>query len=102
MNRKQLRKISDDYNRAFRTVMDAWFAAGAPARRPPVVPPFPEVLRGLTCGAKTRAGTPCKGTRLWGNLRCKLHGGRSTGPTTEEGKARAALNGLVPKKKRTP
>lgn len=41
------------------------------------------------CGAKTRKGTPC---RLFGmtNGRCKLHGGKSTGPKTEEGKQRIA------------
>lgn len=37
------------------------------------------------CGAKTRAGTPCKqkagwGTNHVGEGRCKLHGGKSTGP----------------------
>src|SRR5699024_2915630 len=36
------------------------------------------------CGAKTRAGTPCKrpagwGTKTPGKGRCKLHGGKSTG-----------------------
>ena len=36
------------------------------------------------CGAKTRAGTPCKRPAGWGtdhvgNGRCKLHGGKSTG-----------------------
>ncbi|WP_374555643.1 HGGxSTG domain-containing protein [Aquitalea pelogenes] len=47
----------------------------------------------LTCGAKTRAGTPCKITAIYGSGRCKLHGGLSTGPTTPEGKAKAAKNG---------
>lgn len=31
------------------------------------------------CGAKTRAGTPCKRSPLAGKRRCKLHGGASTG-----------------------
>ena len=31
------------------------------------------------CGAKTRAGTPCKRPPLAGKRRCKLHGGASTG-----------------------
>lgn len=39
------------------------------------------------CGAKTRQGTPCKNTRLYKNGRCMNHGGLSTGPRTEEGKA---------------
>ena len=44
------------------------------------------------CGAKTRQGTPCKNTRLYKNGRCKNHGGLSTGPRTEEGKAKALAN----------
>lgn len=37
------------------------------------------------CGAKTRAGTPCQRPAGWGTDhvgigRCKLHGGKSTGP----------------------
>ncbi|MBP4043493.1 HGGxSTG domain-containing protein [Chromobacterium violaceum] len=72
---------------------------------PPVLPDYPawpEECRGLTCGAKTRAGTPCKLTSIYENGRCKLHGGLSTGPRTVEGKQRAALNGTVPKRKQTP
>jgi hypothetical protein len=41
------------------------------------------------CGAKTRAGTPCKLSRVpptW--KRCWRHGGRSQGATSEEGKRR--------------
>lgn len=44
------------------------------------------------CGAKTRKGSPCKNTRLYPNGRCKNHGGLSTGPKTEAGKARAKQN----------
>ena len=42
------------------------------------------------CRAKTRSGTPCKraGNPIYG--RCHLHGGKSTGPKTEEGRARIA------------
>ena len=32
------------------------------------------------CGAKTRAGTPCRRGPVSGRMRCKLHGGASTGP----------------------
>jgi len=46
------------------------------------------------CGARTRAGTPCKRRDLYSNGRCRLHGGLSTGPRTEAGKKRAALNGF--------
>ena len=31
------------------------------------------------CGAKTRSGTPCKSPAMK-NGRCRLHGGKSTGP----------------------
>ena len=62
----------------------------------PEYPPFPEECRGMTCGARTRAGTPCKRRDLQINGRCKLHGGRSTGPRTPEGKRNSALNGFKP------
>ena len=45
---------------------------------------------GRRCGAKTRAGGACQNPALKGRSRCKLHGGRSTGPRTPEGKARVA------------
>jgi hypothetical protein len=56
-------------------------------------PTFPEVCRDLTCGAKTRRGTPCKRRDLYTSGRCRLYGGLSTGPTTAEGKATVAQNG---------
>jgi hypothetical protein len=40
------------------------------------------------CGAKTRSGNPCKKWGMKPSGRCRLHGGKSTGPKTEEGKAR--------------
>jgi len=96
-----LRKLWRQYCRACAEVSAAWRASGY--RHPaPESPPFPDVLRGLQCGAKTRAGTPCKQTGIYENGRCKLHGGLSTGPTTPEGKAKAASNGNAPKRKRTP
>ena len=36
------------------------------------------------CGAKTRKGTPCKAPAMK-NGRCRMHGGKSTGPRTPEG-----------------
>lgn len=98
---EHLRKLWRLYCRACREVGEAWKATGY-RYPPPAAPAFPEVLRGLQCGAKTRAGTPCKLTTIFENGRCRLHGGLSTGPTTAEGKARAATNGKAPKRKRTP
>jgi hypothetical protein len=42
------------------------------------------------CGANTRKGTKCRAQALSGKSRCKLHGGFSTGPKTEEGRKRIA------------
>lgn len=41
------------------------------------------------CGARTRAGTPCKKKGL-ANGRCRLHGGLATGPRSAAGRARIA------------
>lgn len=54
---------------------------------------FPAILADLTCGARTRAGTPCKRRDLYRSGRCKLHGGLSTGPRTAKGKGRSERNG---------
>ena len=40
------------------------------------------------CGARNRQGKPCQAPALRGRVRCRLHGGHSTGPTTFEGIAR--------------
>jgi hypothetical protein len=59
-----------------------------------IYPKFPEHLRGLTCGAKSkRSGQPCKQLNIYLNGRCKFHGGASTGPRTAAGKRKAAKNG---------
>ena len=44
---------------------------------------------GQRCLAKTRQGTPCQNPVVTDRNRCRMHGGRSTGPRTPEGKARA-------------
>ena len=44
---------------------------------------------GRRCGATTRADGACLNPAIKGRGRCKLHGGKSTGPRTEEGKARS-------------
>lgn len=41
--------------------------------------------RRVTCGAKTRKGTPRRCKSEPGKRRCKFHGGKSTGPRTPEG-----------------
>jgi len=43
---------------------------------------------GQRCEARTRKGAPCQRPARLPVGRCKLHGGASTGPRTEEGRAR--------------
>lgn len=43
---------------------------------------------GQRCGAQTRSGAPCKNPAVTGRQRCRLHGGRSTGAKTPEGRAK--------------
>ena len=60
--------------------------------------------QGIRCEARTRAGTPCQ--RPWNrfNGRCKLHGGKSTGPQTQAGRDKLAQlhlkHGKLTKQKR--
>jgi glucans biosynthesis protein len=37
------------------------------------------------CGAKTRAGTPCRCPAVSGRTRCRIHGGRSPGAPRGKG-----------------
>lgn len=85
-----LKKAYCDYWRGYRehTSSPDWPRNGQ-------YPPVPEAIRGLTCGARTRAGTPCKRIDLYWSGRCKFHGGLSTGPTTEIGKAKSRDNGKL-------
>lgn len=47
----------------------------------------------VTCGARRhRDGQPCQAKSEPGKRRCRFHGGRSTGPRTDAGKARALAN----------
>ena len=43
------------------------------------------------CGARsrTRGNQPCRAPAIRGKRRCRMHGGRSTGPRTPEGRARS-------------
>lgn len=58
----------------------------------PDFPLFPKELSSLTCGARTRAGTPCKQKSLFRSGRCKWHGGLSTGPKSKAGIGQAKVN----------
>ncbi|WP_440997660.1 HGGxSTG domain-containing protein [Arhodomonas sp. SL1] len=53
---------------------------------------MPLEVRGLRCGVTTRTGHPCQRRDLGAGGRCRLHGGRSTGPRTPEGLRRVAAN----------
>ncbi len=47
----------------------------------------------VICGAKRRRdGQPCQGLSVLGKRRCKWHGGASTGPRSDEGRARSLAN----------
>lgn len=65
---------------------------------------FGQDWAGRRCGAKTRSGQPCKKAAIKGQARCRNHGGASTGPLTEEGRARIAVaqttHGRLTKEKR--
>jgi hypothetical protein len=43
---------------------------------------------GQRCGARTRSGAPCKNPAVTGKARCRMHGGKSTGAKTPEGRAK--------------
>ena len=75
----ELRKCWRRLNKERSNQLAAWAARGY-QYPPPAYVPLPNELRGLTCGAKTRAGSPCKRRDLYRSGRCKLHGGLSTGP----------------------
>lgn len=83
----------DGVRRRWISYWRGWRKAGEFGRRG--YPPAPVEFADLRCGAQTRAGTPCKMKALYDSGRCKLHGGLSTGPKSEEGKARARENGKL-------
>jgi len=59
---------------------------------------------GQRCGAKTRKGKPCQAPAKQPVGRCRVHGGASSGPKTEDGLARLTAarttHGRFTKKKR--
>ena len=61
----------------------------SPSPAPPDQPRGnPNLALAPRCGARTRAGCPCQAPAIRGKQRCRMHGGRSTGPRTAEGLAR--------------
>jgi hypothetical protein len=47
-----------------------------------------DLAKAPRCLARTRRNTPCQCPRIRGRTRCRLHGGLSTGPRTQEGRER--------------
>ena len=85
--RKRLKRYSKEHERIFALWQENGFQ-----HPPPKFPDYPEECKNMTCGAKTRAGHPCKSKAIFSNGRCKFHGGLSTGPKTLEGRRKSALN----------
>ena len=50
--------------------------------------PQGDPMNASRCGAMTREGTPCLAPAM-ANGRCRMHGGKSTGPRTPEGLERS-------------
>lgn len=84
-HRKKLARLKTYYARLRKNYR---YTAAGWQRPHSEIEPFPEDLRGLICGAKTRKGTPCKITTLHSGMRCRFHGGLSTGAKTRAGKKR--------------
>lgn len=89
---EEQRKRYREYWEATMQRYQALFREGCYLTDRPVRIPIPNDLVSLRCEAKTRAGTPCKLLPVKSNGRCKFHGGYSTGPRTQEGKCKCALN----------
>ena len=94
MEESELRLLWRRFVKEHQRIADDW-ASRDYEFPPPIFPKFPERLIDLRCCAKTRAGTPCKLRAVYENGRCKLHGGLSTGPTSEAGKAISRENGKL-------
>jgi hypothetical protein len=52
-------------------------------------PGDPSTARRCGARARTRGNQPCRAPALKGKRRCRMHGGRSTGPRTPEGRERS-------------
>lgn len=80
--RMRARQIAEEARRQARERYERERAADLERRR---------AAKQVRCGAKTRAGHPCKRKGLGNNGRCPNHGGLSTGPKTKAGRRRIAL-----------
>ncbi len=100
MTDTEKRALLKAYYKESEKIFSEWAERGY-SHPSPDIPPYPEICRGMTCGAKTRAGTLCKRMDIFANGRCKLHGGLSTGPKTTAGKRRSSENGLLAPQCRT-
>ena len=49
---------------------------------------------GQRCLAKTRQGKPCKNPVVTSRKKCRMHGGKSTGPTTVKGQEKVRMASL--------
>lgn len=78
-----LRAGAYDFGTALPVWSEAWLAANKAKQS----------SRRVMCGARRhRDGQPCEAKSEPGKRRCRFHGGCSTGPRTEAGKARACAN----------
>lgn len=69
-----------------------FIAASTRAKESGSLPAAAKLAR-VICGAKRRRdGQACQGLSVPGKRRCKWHGGASTGPRTDEGRARSMAN----------
>lgn len=81
--KRPIRARAHEFDSEQPMLADSWPAAGR-AR---------EAAKRVICGARRhRDGQPCRAKSEPGKRRCRFHGGRSTGPRTPEGKARALAN----------
>lgn len=85
-------RMSPDAERSARA-QESGTPPGISARIAGAHPRANESGRRVTCGARRhRDGQPCQAKSEPGKRRCRFHGGRSTGPKTDAGKARALAN----------
>jgi uncharacterized protein YjcR len=57
------------------------------------------MLAAPKCGAKTRAGAPCKSPAVFGKKRCRMHGG-ANGSGAPKGNTNARKHGYYTKEQR--